>query len=184
MASRCRAMGKCTSQQGTLQNTSAVLTRLQVETLHARYLVPSKMGFLQLLHTFHVSDMGPWYPISMALPIERIDKDRVLETLKQSVARDLDAVTRSQMAVFLVRGVNGSDFSPPLPTGNVFEDVPPESFAAGFIEVFADLGITAGCRAMPPLFCPNGLGVVEVASSTTSYPDGTGSTTATAPRGP
>ena len=66
-----------------------------------------------------------------------------------------DPVTRAQMAVFLVRGVNGSNFSPPLPTGNAFEDVPPESFAAGFIEVFADLGITAGCSQEPRLYCPN-----------------------------
>jgi len=59
------------------------------------------------------------------------------------------------MAVFLVRGVNGPNFNPPLPTGNVFEDVPPESFAAAFIEVFADLGITGGCRSIPALYCPN-----------------------------
>jgi len=63
------------------------------------------------------------------------------------------AVTRAQMAVFLVRGINGSDFNPPLPTGNVFNDVTPQSFGAGFIEVFAGLGITGGCGG--GAYCPD-----------------------------
>ena len=57
----------------------------------------------------------------------------------------LDPVTRAQMAVFLERGMNGSNFSPPPATGNVFLDVGAGDFAASFIEqLFAD-GITAGC---------------------------------------
>jgi hypothetical protein len=54
-------------------------------------------------------------------------------------------VTRAQMAVFLERGMHGSDFIPPAATGNVFLDVGPADFAASFIEqLFLD-GITAGC---------------------------------------
>ncbi|MHC5112407.1 MAG: S-layer homology domain-containing protein [Planctomycetota bacterium] len=53
-----------------------------------------------------------------------------------------DPVTRAQMAVFLVRGINGPGFSPPLATGSIFDDVPAQSFAASFIEEFARLGIT------------------------------------------
>jgi hypothetical protein len=54
-------------------------------------------------------------------------------------------VTRAQMAVFLERGIRGSDYSPPAATGNVFLDVAASDFAASFIEqLFAD-GITGGC---------------------------------------
>lgn len=54
-------------------------------------------------------------------------------------------VTRAQMAVFLERGVNGSGFTPPAATGNVFLDVGAGDFAASFIEQLASDGITAGC---------------------------------------
>ena len=55
------------------------------------------------------------------------------------------SVSRAQMAVFLERGINGSDFSPPPASGNIFLDVAANDYAAGFIEqLFVD-GITAGC---------------------------------------
>jgi len=57
----------------------------------------------------------------------------------------LDPVTRAQMAVFLERGMRGSNFSPPAATGNAFLDVGAGDFAASFVEqLFLD-GITAGC---------------------------------------
>lgn len=56
-----------------------------------------------------------------------------------------DSVTRSQMAVFLERGMNGSSYSPPSATGNVFLDVGAGDFAANFIEQLSNDGITAGC---------------------------------------
>ena len=54
-------------------------------------------------------------------------------------------VTRAQMAVFLERGMNGSGYSPPAATGNVFIDVGAGDFAASFIEQLFSDGITAGC---------------------------------------
>jgi hypothetical protein len=62
-------------------------------------------------------------------------------------------VTRAQMAVFLVRGIHGSNFSPPAATGNVFLDVGANDFAAGFIEQFSQDGITSGCGNGN--YCPN-----------------------------
>ena len=63
-----------------------------------------------------------------------------------------DPVTRAQMAVFLERGINGGDFTPPAATGNVFLDVGATDFAASFIEqLFLD-GITSGCGNNR--FCP------------------------------
>jgi len=62
-------------------------------------------------------------------------------------------VTRAQMAVFLERGMNGSGYSPPAATGNVFLDVGADDFAASFIEQLASDGITAGCGNNN--FCPD-----------------------------
>jgi len=66
----------------------------------------------------------------------------------------LAPVTRAQMAVFLERGMNGSGFSPPAATGNVFLDVGAGDFAASFIEQLASDGITAGCGNNN--YCPDG----------------------------
>jgi hypothetical protein len=63
------------------------------------------------------------------------------------------AVTRAQMAVFLERGINGSDFVPPAASGGMFLDVDAGDFAANFIEqLFAD-GITSGCGGGN--YCPD-----------------------------
>jgi len=57
----------------------------------------------------------------------------------------LASVTRAQMAVFLERGMRGSNYSPPAATGNLFFDVGAGDFAANFIEQLASDGITSGC---------------------------------------
>jgi hypothetical protein len=62
-------------------------------------------------------------------------------------------VTRAQMAVFLERGMKGSNYAPPPPSGTVFSDVGVSDFAASFIEqLYAD-GITSGCGNNN--YCPN-----------------------------
>ena len=53
------------------------------------------------------------------------------------------SVTRAQMAVFLERGMNGSDYVPSAASGNVFLDVGSGDFAANFIEQLYIDGITA-----------------------------------------
>ena len=63
------------------------------------------------------------------------------------------SVTRAQMAVFLERGMRGSNFSPPAASGNVFLDVAAEDFAASFIEQLLLDGITSGCGNGN--YCPN-----------------------------
>jgi hypothetical protein len=62
-------------------------------------------------------------------------------------------VTRAQMAVFLERGMRGSNYSPPAATGNVFFDVGASDFAASFIEQLSQDGITGGCGNGN--YCPN-----------------------------
>lgn len=64
-----------------------------------------------------------------------------------------DNATRAQMAVFLLRAKHGNAYTPPPATGNVFNDVAADDFAAAWIEALANEGITAGCGGGN--YCPN-----------------------------
>jgi hypothetical protein len=55
------------------------------------------------------------------------------------------AVTRDQMAVFLLRAEHGRNYSPPTPSGALFGDVSASYWAAAWIEQLVAEGITAGC---------------------------------------
>ncbi|MBF0370745.1 MAG: c-type cytochrome [Magnetococcales bacterium] len=60
---------------------------------------------------------------------------------------------RAEMAIFLLRSLNGSDYAPPTATGTTFDDVSANFWAANFVERLSELGITAGCDASN--FCPS-----------------------------
>ncbi|NJC96451.1 MAG: hypothetical protein C3F07_13640 [Anaerolineales bacterium] len=63
------------------------------------------------------------------------------------------AVTRAQMAVFLLRSVHGAGYTPPavgIDTG--FSDVPTTYWAAAWIKQLASEGITSGCGGGQ--YCP------------------------------
>lgn len=64
-----------------------------------------------------------------------------------------DTVPRDQMAVFLVRGIHGSSYTP-APAIGYFADVPGSYWAASWIEQLAQDGVTQGCATNPPLYCP------------------------------
>jgi hypothetical protein len=55
------------------------------------------------------------------------------------------AVTRAQMAVFILRAKYGMTYTPPAATGMVFSDVPIDHWAGTWIEALAAEGITGGC---------------------------------------
>jgi len=63
-------------------------------------------------------------------------------------------VNRAQMAVFLERGINGGNFTPPPATG-IFDDVPADFWAADWIEHLYKDGITTGCTHSPLKYCPD-----------------------------
>ena len=58
------------------------------------------------------------------------------------------------MAVFLLRGKNGSAFQPPAATGTVFGDVTVTTFLAKWMEALKAAGITQGCGGGN--YCPTG----------------------------
>lgn len=64
------------------------------------------------------------------------------------------AVTRAQMAVFLLKGIHGPSYNPP-PVGSStgFTDVPTDYWAAAWIKELALEGITGGCGYL--LYCPD-----------------------------
>jgi hypothetical protein len=62
-------------------------------------------------------------------------------------------VSRAQMAVFLERGIHGSDYVPAPATGTVFADVPTGYWAADWIEALNADGITGGCGGGN--YCPD-----------------------------
>ena len=64
-----------------------------------------------------------------------------------------NTVTRQQMAVFLLKALEGSGYIPPACTG-VFDDVACPSQFADWIEELADRAITGGCSVTPALYCP------------------------------
>lgn len=63
-----------------------------------------------------------------------------------------NAVTRAQMAVFLLKAKYGNTYVPPTATG-VFNDVPTNYWAADWVEQLATEGITGGCGGGN--YCPN-----------------------------
>ena len=62
------------------------------------------------------------------------------------------SVIRSYMAVFLLRGIHGAGYNPPLATGT-FADVPTSHPFAKWIEQLAREGITSGCGGGN--YCPD-----------------------------
>jgi hypothetical protein len=66
-----------------------------------------------------------------------------------------DTVKREQMAAFFIRALHAPGYVPPEPAEQRFEDVPPTNPFYAQIEEMAMRGITVGCSASPPLYCPS-----------------------------
>ena len=63
-------------------------------------------------------------------------------------------VTRAEMAIFLLRGIHGSSYTPPAVGSDTgFTDVPVTHWAAAWIKQLAAEGITGGCGV--GLYCPD-----------------------------
>ena len=76
--------------------------------------------------------------------IELLSSDGITTGCGINIYCPENAVTREQMAVFLLRAKHGQDYAPPDATG-VFNDVVLSHWSAGWIEQLANEGITLGC---------------------------------------
>ncbi len=65
-----------------------------------------------------------------------------------------DAVSRAQMAVFLLKSKLGAAHTPP-PCAGIFGDVACPSLFADWVEELYAIGITGGCNTSPLLYCPD-----------------------------
>jgi ferredoxin-like protein FixX len=66
-----------------------------------------------------------------------------------------EAMTRSEGAVFIIRGVQGAGHMPAGPTLQVFDDVLLSSWAAKWATALWDQEFTAGCGTEPLIYCPD-----------------------------
>jgi hypothetical protein len=94
------------------------------------------------------SPLAPW--------IEQLYRLGVMDSCKSlplSFCPD-ELVTRAEVAVILLKMVNGNNYIPPIAHG-IFADVPISSPYAPWIEDFYARKYTAGCSKNPFLFCPD-----------------------------
>jgi uncharacterized protein (DUF1800 family) len=87
-------------------------------------------------------------------PVETIVRDGITSGCGGGNYCASSAVTRAQMAVFLLRAGHGSSYIPPPATGTVFADVMQSDFAADWIEQLYAEGVTGGCNTNPLRYCP------------------------------
>lgn len=87
--------------------------------------------------------------------IEQLYRDGITKgcTADQQYYCPTSAVSREQMAVFLLRGRYGAGYVPTSASG-FFADVPATYWAAPWIEKLAYDGVTTGCSVSPLLYCP------------------------------
>src|SRR5262249_35553985 len=62
-------------------------------------------------------------------------------------------VLRQQMPVFLLKTLEGADYTPPA-CANIFQDVACPGLYTNWIEELYNRSIAAGCSDSPLLFCP------------------------------
>jgi uncharacterized repeat protein (TIGR01451 family) len=94
----------------------------------------------------------------LAAWIEELAREGITTGCGPSTYCPDNAVTRGQMAVFLLRAKHGAAYQPPAATG-MFADVPisgPSAHPfAKWIEELAREGITGGCSTSPAQYCPD-----------------------------
>jgi hypothetical protein len=111
----------------------------------SQYVPPPATGVFEDIPTS--SPIAPW--------VEELHRRRITGGCGVAPLRYCpgDPVLRSHMAVFLLRTLLGGDYTPPPATG-MFQDVAPTDPFAPWIEELARRGVTSGCSASPPLYCP------------------------------
>lgn len=144
--------GTITAGQGSSQisfTSGAAGTTMQLSMTDAIAGCASQPGAAAIQVDF--LDVPPTHPFHGA--VVRIARDGISRGCGGGNYCPSDAITRAQMAVFLLRAIYGGSHKPQPATGAVFDDVPAGAFAAAWIEELAALGITSGCGGGN--YCPD-----------------------------
>ena len=91
--------------------------------------------------------------------IEKLTADGISEGCLTNNYCPNMVVTKEQLAKILLKAKHGSEFVPPVASGNLFTDVTSGSFAVDWIEELFNQGISQGCDA--DNFCPKEAVTVE-----------------------
>jgi uncharacterized repeat protein (TIGR02543 family) len=115
----------------------------------ASYVPPASTGIFADVPVAGKEWMQPW--------IEQFYRDGITTGCAQSPLQYCPErnVTRAEMAVFLLRALNGTSYVPPASTG-IFSDVPVagKEWMQPWIEQFYRDGFTTGCAQSPLRYCP------------------------------
>jgi hypothetical protein len=65
-----------------------------------------------------------------------------------------DVMNRAESAVFVERGIHGTDLVPPQPDAQIFDDLPLTSWAAKWAQALYEDDFTAGCGEDSLIYCP------------------------------
>ncbi|MFL6195271.1 MAG: S-layer homology domain-containing protein [Thermoanaerobaculia bacterium] len=111
-------------------------------------------GFLPPPATGVFTDVAPSY--WAAAFIEQLRRDGITAGCSVSPLQYCPTaiITRTEMAVFLLRLRHGAAYMPPPATGMVFTDVPASYWGAAWIEQLKAEGLTGGCNTGGTLYCP------------------------------
>jgi len=145
----------------TFQETGSY--QMRIDSDRGKSVVEYNETDNQLLHTVVVVGDQPSFvdvPFEhWANPyVEAIYLNGLVAGCETSPARKYcpqDPLTRASAAVFVVRGVHGAAFLPPLPTEPIFSDVSPSAWYAKWAHQLWLDGFTSGCATSPLRFCPD-----------------------------
>jgi parallel beta-helix repeat protein len=63
-------------------------------------------------------------------------------------------MNRAESAVYVERGIHAATYDPPVPSSQVFADLPPDSWAAKWVNGLWQDQYTTGCGTNPLVYCP------------------------------
>ncbi len=117
------------------------------------------LGYAELLVVIsppqaHFEDVPPDHPAYEA--VQRLSQEGFLSGCASDPPRFCPdtPLNRAQMAVFLLRGIYGPDYSPPPTQDAGFQDVDVQEWYAPWVAQVRREGFVSGCQSDPPLFCP------------------------------
>jgi streptogramin lyase len=118
-------------------------------------VTPATTGLPIKTWTLHVGESFPDVPTSNPFYsfVENLFHNGITGGCANGNYCPTNSVTRSQMAVLLMKSKLGATHTPPPATGTVFADVPASDPFAPWIEQLAGFAITGGCGGGN--YCPN-----------------------------